>query len=69
MTENYFNFNDHEPLNEIDSCILDAPITENEISSCLSLLKNGKSAGIDGVISEFLKSSEHIIMPFLNFFF
>ena len=42
---------------------LDKRITEKEILECIDQLKSGKSAGIDGVINEYLKTSKEILMP------
>ena len=42
---------------------LDKRITEKEILECIYQSKSGKSAGIDCVINEYLKTSKEILMP------
>lgn len=49
--------------------ILNAPFSEQEISKCISLLKNNKSPGIDKVLNEYIKSTKTKMMPiYLKFF-
>lgn len=42
---------------------LDFLITKEEISKCLHVLKNGKSAGLDCISNEMLKCGETLLMP------
>ena len=41
---------------EEETCVLNSPITEQEIKQSIKQFRNNKSAGADGVVSEFLKS-------------
>ncbi len=41
----------------------DFKITQHEISKCIKKLKNKKSSGIDRIIPEMLKYSQHILLP------
>ncbi len=50
---------------DVDKFLLESPITESEIVSAVSRLKVGKSAGVDAVISEMIKTALPVIMPFL----
>lgn len=45
---------------------LDKSITEAEVRQSIRKLKNNKAAGIDGILSEFLKSAEDQVAPFLT---
>ena len=45
---------------------LDQEISESEVRFAIKNLKNNKAAGLDGVSSEFLKSADEIIVPFLT---
>ena len=45
---------------------LDYTITNKEISLCIKLLKNSKSAGLDSIINEVLKAIGEEILPVLN---
>ena len=45
--------------------LLDSKITEDEVRKAIRKLKSGKAAGADQVITEFLKSAQRIILPFL----
>ena len=45
--------------------ILDNPITEEELKKVIMSLKNNKSPGIDGLISEIFKCSQDILSPIL----
>ena len=42
---------------------LEKRITEKEILECIDQLKTGKSAGIDCIINEYLKTLKEILMP------
>ena len=44
---------------------LDRDISEAEVYEAIRMLKNGKAAGPDGMISEFLKNSACSVVPFL----
>ena len=55
LDSNNEEHNDH--IQEIDFDICNAPITEDEIQIHLSKLKNNKSAGIDGISGEFIKTA------------
>ena len=45
---------------------LNNAISSEEILKCIKDMSNGKAAGIDGVVVEMLKSSNHIVVPFLK---
>ena len=45
------------------SPILNRPITDDEVKKCISKLKNNKSAGIDGILNEHIKSTQDIMNP------
>ena len=45
--------------------ILNNPITEEELKKVIMSLKNNKSPGIDGLISEIFKCSQGILSPIL----
>ena len=47
---------------EDDDDILSAKITEEEISTCINELNNGKSPGNDHILNEHIKSSKHLFM-------
>jgi hypothetical protein len=42
---------------------LDCPITEAEITSCITNLKNNKVCGLDIIYNEYIKASSCIMMP------
>ena len=46
-----------------ENIVLDGPITETEIKKCVANLKNNKSAGIDHIINEYIKSTGNILCP------
>ena len=46
-----------------DENILNKPITEEEIRTCISKLKNHKAPGIDNIINEYITTTEDILMP------
>ena len=50
---------------DIDIDSLECEITEAEVYTALRAIKNGKAAGPDGIIGEFLKHSAITIVPFL----
>ena len=61
------NGNDDEHIDygyDLDD--LDHEISEAEVKAAIKNLKNNKAAGLDGVSSEFLKSADDIIVPFLT---
>ena len=45
---------------------LDDSISESEIKEAIHNLKPGKAPGLDGICGEYLKYSEHMIIPFLH---
>ena len=45
-----------------DENILNKPITEEEIRTCISKLKNHKAPGIDNIINEYITTTEDILM-------
>ena len=67
---------DHEDTNDASATAgdsettfvpeLDEEISEAEVKQAIRKLKPGKASGLDEVSSEFLKSSEHFITPFLT---
>ena len=48
---------------EDDNEILNSEILEQEILQCVLSLKNGKAAGDDKIINEYIKTTVHIFMP------
>ena len=46
-----------------ENIVLDGPISEIDIQKCIATLKNNKSAGIDHVINEYIKSTCDILCP------
>ena len=55
-------FSDDFSLND-DNEILNSERTENKILKCIRSLKNGKAAGNDQVINEYIKVTAHLFMP------
>ena len=61
-TDNYdpsqmgFNENDNNQ-------ILNTPITDNEINLAIRNLKSGKSAGLDGIVNEYIKATKQFTLP------
>ena len=45
--------------------ILNGPITKDEVIKAVKSLKNGKSAGPDGIIGELIKYSDGFCIDFL----
>ena len=58
-----------EKINDAIRQILDADITEEEIRKAVKQTKNGKSAGPDGIINEFLKLSLPHLLPLWQKYF
>ena len=56
----FLNGNDF--LNNQDN-ILNSQITQEEIKICIKSLKNGKAAGIDHILNEYIKSTSHKLLP------
>ena len=56
-------------LKELEKQIIfnetDYAITTKEISKCISKLKNKKSPGLDCIIPEMIKYSQHVLLPIL----
>ena len=51
-------------LNENDNNqILNTPITENEINLAIRNLKSDKSAGLDGIVNEYIKATMQFTLP------
>ena len=48
---------------------LDEPISRSEISKAINQLSNGKSAGPDRLIYEFLVHGKHVLLPYLHTLF
>ena len=48
---------------EDDNEILNIEILEQEILQCVQSLKNGKAAGDDKIINEYIKTTVYIFMP------
>ncbi len=46
-----------------NNAILNRAISTEEISKAISLLKNNKSCGVDGILNEYIKSTEAILLP------
>ena len=61
------NDNQSFPLDDFcledDDVILNSKIQEDEILHCINSLKNGKSAGDDRILNEYLKSTKTIFLP------
>ena len=48
---------------------LNVPITESEVRSCMKKIKNGKSAGLDGIYPEFIKYvPDELVLMITTFF-
>ena len=58
-------FSDDFSLND-DNEILNSEITENEILKCICYLKNGKAAGNDQVINEYINVTSHLFIKLFN---
>ena len=43
--------------------ILNVTISEQEIYTAIRNLKSGKSAGFDGILNEYIKCTQNILMP------
>ena len=61
--EENLHCNNTEDSDDID--ILNGPITREEVKYAIRKLKNGKSAGPDGLIGEFFKNSGDVVVNFL----
>lgn len=59
--ENYFIVD-----SDNDANILNSPLTESEVAKAISKLKNGKSAGIDGIPGEMFKHCSDILTPIIT---
>ena len=53
-----------DDVNTVHDELLDFEITEDEARKAIRRLKSGKTAGVDQVINELLKSTERVILPF-----
>ena len=57
--------------NECDVCqnkkcdLLDDYVTNSEVCNCILDMSSGKAACIDGVLVEMLKSSKHVLVPYM----
>lgn len=56
---------DTNPINTADQEFCDRPAALKEIVDSINILKNNKSAGVDGITSEFYKSFSKELAPFL----
>ena len=62
--DDVFDFNMDEVLNVVtDNDIINEKITENEIMQAISQLKLNKSAGVDRIINEYIKSTSTLLIP------
>ena len=52
-------------MSDVEKEILESLITEEEIHKAIQHMKNGKSPGVDNILTEMLKSCEYQIMTFL----
>ena len=59
--DDYINANKNIIFNE-----LNFKIRNDEISTAISRLKNGKASGFDGILNEMLKVGQYTILPALN---
>ena len=48
---------------------LNSLITDSEILKCIKLLKNNKACANDDIISEYIKSTSHIMLPYYTSFY
>ncbi len=51
--------------NRFDTTYLNCELTREEIDKCICDLKHGKSAGIDNIINEYIKTTANIFLPLL----
>ena len=54
---------DDNSRNELNTISLNARFDEQEIRKCIDKLRNGKSAGIDRIVNEYIKCTADIFMP------
>ena len=46
-----------------DNEVLNSDISQEEIFQCIRSLKNGKAAGDDRIVNEYIKATAYIFMP------
>ena len=62
--DNFVNQQDSQiSLADLDTECLNSPFTAEEIEKRVKFLKNGKSAGCDGILNEYIKHSYKQLMP------
>jgi hypothetical protein len=64
VDQNVIDYCMHE--SNLESSSLNNQITDNEVISAISHLKNGKSAGIDGIPGEMFKCCSTILVPVIT---
>ena len=55
--------NDHLLFDNLNTECQNKPFTAEEIEACIKCLKNGKAAGSDAIIDEYIKHSARRLMP------
>ena len=61
--EDQLKAEDDNSRNELNTSSLNARFDEQEIRKCINKLRNGKSAGIDRIVNEYIKCTADIFMP------
>lgn len=61
--EESFDFEESGFNGEDADDILNVAISEQEICTAIRNLKSGKSAGLDGILNEYIKCTQNILMP------
>lgn len=59
------SINNVKMIEHTDRDYCDSPLTKEEVIRAIALLKNNKSPGNDGLVSEFYKSFSDLLAPFL----
>ena len=49
--------------NQLDTTMLNTEIAKEEIYKCIRGLRRGKAAGIDKILNEYIKETQHLLMP------
>ena len=66
----YFDQSNNDVDDQRDTYVyisdLDDQITTNEVRQAIRRLKAGKACGLDDILAEFIKSAEHVVIPFLT---
>jgi len=59
------SINNVKMIEHTDRVYCDSPLTKEEVIGAIALLKNNKSPGNDGLVSEFYKSFSDLLAPFM----